>query len=110
MSETNQPQQPPATALRVTSLTQACGACPAQWEGRTEDGRWIYVRYRWGALQIGVGDTIEQAIDRDDDASYYRELGDGFDGFLTLAELREATNGVFEWPASAEFGSSSARY
>lgn len=36
----------------IEHLTQTCGACPSQWEGELEDGRMLYIRYRWGYLSI----------------------------------------------------------
>jgi hypothetical protein len=33
--------------ITVTRLVHTCLAAPSQWEGRTHDGRPIYVRYRW---------------------------------------------------------------
>lgn len=48
--------------LTLTELEKTCQACPSQWEGRLDDGRHVYVRYRWGTLQVGVGDTPDAAI------------------------------------------------
>lgn len=31
--------------------------CPAQWEGKSESGADIYIRYRWGQLTLS---TVEQ--------------------------------------------------
>lgn len=47
----------------IVELEQTCGACPAQWEGRLEDGRHIYIRSRHGVLTVGVGSTIEAAVE-----------------------------------------------
>ena len=34
-------------------------ACPSQWEGETEDGKEVYIRYRWGYGRIDLdGETI----------------------------------------------------
>ena len=84
--------------LIVTEIRNTCGACPSQWEGRTEDGRYVYVRYRWGHLTIGVGDTdIWDAVDRGGEV-FDQYLGDWLDGFLDYAELKQATQGVVRWP------------
>jgi len=50
------------SAMRVSSLTQTCERNPSQWEGSTDDGTYIYARYRWGCLSIGSGMTIEEAV------------------------------------------------
>lgn len=81
----------------VTELKKTCNACPAQWEGRTSDGRWVYVRYRWGGLRIGFGADLKEAV-RDDD-SFYLDIGDDMDGCLTGEQLREATRHLpVVWP------------
>jgi hypothetical protein len=46
----------------VVELRETCSACPSQWEGRAEDGRWIYIRYRFGLLRVGVGDCLADAV------------------------------------------------
>lgn len=87
--------------ITVTKLTQTCGACPAQWEGETADGRSVYVRYRWGCLRVSFGPTVMDAVRGDDESGddIAMELGDGFDGTLTMKELREATADKVTWPS-----------
>lgn len=46
----------------VAEIKQTCGACPSQWECKLEDGRFMYVRYRFGHLSIGIGDTMFYAV------------------------------------------------
>jgi hypothetical protein len=41
-------------ATRVSKLIQTCKGSPSQWEGLTDDGQFIYVRYRWGCLSIAA--------------------------------------------------------
>lgn len=86
--------------LRVTELTKTCEACPAQWEGRTNDGRTVYVRYRWGYLSVRVS---EQPTDNVDDAVrgeeiFGRQLGDEYDGEILYHQVQRQTAGVVEWP------------
>jgi hypothetical protein len=82
----------------VTELTRTCTACPAQWEGRTADGKHVYVRYRWGWLKVGLGATLDDAVD-DDGISL--QLGDEYHGFLEYADLIEATKDLVSWPGAA---------
>jgi hypothetical protein len=49
-----------ATAL---TLKKMCLACPSQWEGALDDGLAVYARFRHGHLTVGVGDTVEGAVD-----------------------------------------------
>lgn len=81
--------------ITVESIVQTCQAWPAQWEGRTTDGRFVYVRYRWGWLQVGFGATLEEAYD---DETIDVQLGGDVDGVLSYEQLIAATQGQVEWP------------
>lgn len=83
----------------VTSVDRTCGACPAQWEGRTTDGRHIYARYRHGQFRVGVSDDEMDAVR----AAYDRPVawltkGDSLDGHMTYQELKDWTAGLIQWP------------
>lgn len=80
----------------VLEVHQTCVARPAQWEGRLDDGRYVYARYRYGNLQIGVGSTLEDAVS--DDNTFNRQLSHSSDGTLTYQGLIDATAGIFTWP------------
>lgn len=86
---------------RVVALKKTCTACPSQWEGALEDGRVIYVRYRWGELSVGTGNDIDEAVHNGwtDDALYGDYTGDGFDGYMGFEELRVHLHGLLEFPA-----------
>jgi len=59
--------------VKIKSLTQTCGACPSQWEGETENGAYVYIRYRYGWLSVDidgvhmfgqeVGDSLGSVMD-----------------------------------------------
>lgn len=89
--------------LRVNTLTQTCRMCPSQWDGTTEDGRRVYVRYRWGCLDVYAGNAPGDDP-LDGDPLIDMELGDGLDGVLTFAELVDATHGLVQWPDAMEAG------
>jgi hypothetical protein len=82
-------------------LTQTCERDPSQWDGRTFDGLFVYVRYRWGWLSIGSGTTAVQAVTNDNDV-FEKQLGNRLDGKLEYERLREVTAGVIEWPQDFE--------
>jgi hypothetical protein len=86
---------------QVVALKKTCTACPSQWEGALEDGRVIYVRYRWGELSVGIGNDIDEAVQNGwtDGALYGDYIGDGFDGYLDFEELRVHLHGLLEFPA-----------
>jgi hypothetical protein len=83
--------------VKVTEIKQTCSFCPSQWEGQTNDGQVVYVRYRWGFLSIRVGNTLDDAVCRGQEI-FEDSVGDGMDGFLTYDELRNLTVGKIIWP------------
>ena len=85
---------------KVVALRKTCLACPSQWEGTLEDGRVVYARYRHGALSVGVGDDIDEAIRNgmSDHALYADYVGDGLDGFMDFDELKTNLHGLLEFP------------
>lgn len=80
--------------IHVIAIVRTCKTCPSQWSGLTQDGKWVYVRYRWGHLEIIVDDM--DPIDGDSAVSL--DYGSDMNGLLSYAELRELTKGRVEWP------------
>lgn len=79
----------PDNYLIITEVTQTCGACPSQWEGKLEDSRTFYVRYRWGYLSVcvspGPTDSMDEAVRGEE--VYGAQLGREFDGCLDWDEV-----------------------
>lgn len=51
------------TTPTIIDLIQTCERSPSQWEGALSNGAWLYVRYRHRRLSIGIGPTLDEAID-----------------------------------------------
>jgi hypothetical protein len=69
--------------FKIASLDQTCLRSPSQWEGRTDDNRPFYVRYRWGTLTVQLGE---------------RDADDGYDGeMLFEAKIGGSLAGELEW-------------
>ena len=82
--------------MRVTKLVMTCGACPSQWEGETDDGRFVYVRYRHGCLTVSVAkECMGDAVRADPVCVVYH--GNDMDGSMDEAVLAELTPEI-EWP------------
>lgn len=90
----------PGGPLELATLTRTCLACPSQWEGTLDDGRAIYVRYRHGALSVGIGEDIDDAVRNgmSDQAFYAADIGDGLDGFMDAEELKTRLDGLLKLP------------
>lgn len=73
--------------LRIVRLEQTCGACPSQWEGETDAGAAVYVRFRSGHLDVRVGPGIDEAIDREP-VFEWEDDDDPTNGYMTGEELR----------------------
>ena len=80
--------------VRIVQLTKTCDSCPSQWEGETDTGKKVYIRFRWGGLSIGVGNTLSEAV-KDD--LWYDDISDDLDGTLSESEMIAALDGVAEF-------------
>jgi hypothetical protein len=86
--------------IGVKEIEQTCEACPSQWEGYTDDGRSIYIRYRWGFLSVRIGspsDKSEFAGVRGKEI-LNKQLGDSYHGFLSYEDLAKATSEIIQFP------------
>lgn len=76
--------------MKVVELIRTCIACPSQWEGHTDDGQPVYVRYRHGFLSVRLGGCSGQEI-------ILRESELDRDGYMTIEELGELVPEI-DWP------------
>lgn len=65
-------------------IEQTCTGCPAQWDITLDDGRRLYVRYRWDSLTVN-----EYAADRIGEELYRHDgvTGDPHQGWMTTDEM-----------------------
>jgi len=80
--------------MRVLWIKQTCSACPTQFEGEFEDGRFFYARYRWGNLTIHVGESVEDAVISR--PIFEKSVGTALDGSMSKNEF-------FMWALAAGF-------
>ena len=90
--------------LKVVELERTCPACPSQWEGKLEDGRMIYIRYRWGYLEVRVS---KEPTDNVDEAVCGKEVfgtgyGGQYDGEMSELELVGLTMAVVDYSGVKE--------
>jgi hypothetical protein len=75
--------------MKIKEMKQISDFCPSQWEIKLEDGKMIYVRYRYGWLSVCVSkdktDDIFDAVDGE--VIYGEQLGGEYDGSLEEREL-----------------------
>lgn len=78
-----------AETVTITKLAKTCNAVPSQWEGVTDDGRIVYIRYRGGYGSIGIGATINEAITHTKQPLFYWYGDDALDGYISFETLKE---------------------
>ena len=81
--------------IRVRKLVHVSDLHPAQWQGRTESGDYIFVRYRYGKLWIGIAPDYHRTPPTTVLETGYGDLGDGY---LSFRSLRNRTRGIVDWP------------
>ena len=78
--------------MKIHNLIQTCELCPSQWEGNLEDGRMVYVRYRWGRLSVMAShepsDDVDDALEGEE---IFRKCLDeeAWDGVLDQDKMLE---------------------
>ena len=92
--------------LIVIRLKQTCLSNPSQWQGRLEDGRVLYIRYRWGSLYAGVGRSLAEAVGvtKEPDESHVLQVGSAYDGYIELGEVAELLADRFDLSRAAVEG------
>lgn len=38
--------------IKIVDIVKTCSYCPTQWEGKTDDGRTVFIRSRWGHCHV----------------------------------------------------------
>ena len=68
--------------ITIKTIDYAGGACPYQLEGTTEDGKWIYIRYRGGWLRYVVRETAAHwARPNEPWYDFSKKIGEDLDGW-----------------------------
>ncbi len=90
--------------ITIKTIKKTCTACPAQWEGTTDDGREVYVRYRFGHLSVALSDEKNTAIENSRKANwYFRWDSDGmWSGGMDYDFLKKLSDDKFVWPETDE--------
>jgi len=87
--------------LILKKLINTCTLCPSQWEGELDDGRLIYIRYRWGYLRVELGPHNITHIDKEfldnSHTIFDWESEDDFDGIMSLERLVYLTRHILNY-------------
>ncbi|MEU7416723.1 hypothetical protein [Streptomyces antibioticus] len=60
-------EEAPSKPIVLARSVQTCFGCPSQWDAWTSDGKYLYLRFRWGSGTVDndQGETIA-SFDTDD--------------------------------------------
>lgn len=75
-----------------------CSACPSQWDIYTDENKYIYVRYRWGVLEVTLN-----AFQENEKELLYESIGEDLDGYLETERLMMHTKSILDWSNSRIF-------
>ena len=69
--------------VTIKTINLAGGACPYQLEGTTDDGKWVYIRYRGGMLRyvVAESETSWHKSKKDSWYDFSKKIGDDLDGW-----------------------------
>lgn len=71
--------------MKIVKAEQTCGACPSQWDAWTDEGRYVYLRYRWGCGSVTYYD--DEITDRGRNVVKEFYTGDPYDGVISLEDF-----------------------
>ena len=74
----------------IKELKQTCDGCPSQWEGKTDDGKYVYIRYRYGWLSFCIGSVYGEVLGL--------SVGNSMDGCMTEEELATYLGHLVQFP------------
>lgn len=71
--------------MKIIKAEQTCWACPSQWDAWTDEGRYVYLRYRHGYGSAVYYDDEITDHGRDVVKEFY--YGDSLDGVISLEDF-----------------------
>jgi hypothetical protein len=80
-------KEPARASITLARSVQTCFGCPSQWDAWTEDGAYLYLRFRWGSGTVDNEDS--ETIASFDTGDKWAGVID-LDEFCTRAGLRLA--------------------
>jgi hypothetical protein len=69
------------------TITQFSQYFPAQWDGETDNGKEIYIRYRGGNLRVFINDQLISKI----------QYGGQYAGCMITEEMVLLTKDIIDW-------------
>jgi hypothetical protein len=74
----------PGRLLRIVRTVETCGGCPSQWDAWTDNGQYLFLRYRFGT---GTVTTENDATGPARTIIARFQTGDPWDGMIALEDF-----------------------
>lgn len=81
--------------IKIRNLTKTSDSYPAQWEGEAGERGGVYVRYRWGVLEVYHSSDVQDASAGT--LIFERQVGGKLDGEMDTQTMKELTQSVCEF-------------
>jgi len=97
----------PFAGIKLAKLIQTCDYRPSQWEGETEDGKYVYIHYRNDLFYVKMRDDYSHFDTGEEHFRLEGVHGDPADGSMTTEEMLaitgfDASSAREEWPTGSE--------
>ena len=93
--------------IKIKTILLAGGACPYQLEANTDDGKWLYIRYRNGMLRYALAESSTQWMKSKKDAwySFSKKIGEDFDGYAEHEKIYPHLKDAIKFPEDFKISS-----
>lgn len=93
--------------IKIKTILLAGGACPYQLEAITDDGKWLYIRYRNGMLRYVLAETSTEWLKNKKDTWYdfNQKIGDDMDGFADHEKIYPYLKDHIQFPEEFKISS-----
>lgn len=81
--------------MKLRSYSVTCNACPHQAEGQLEDGRYFFFWARGFDWEVGIGDSVDDAVGSCQDRNPFAS-GRDMDGNLSYGNAPEKALAIVE--------------
>lgn len=85
----------------VLTCKQTCNVCPSQWDVYTKDNDYIYIRYRFGCLEVVLNAFND--FGKEAKVLLALEYGGAYDGYLPFEELKQLTKHILKWDGCVNY-------
>ena len=88
----------------VKEINHIVHGCPSRWDGKLDDGRTFYIKYRWGYLSVHVSnevtDDLMAPLNDGVEVMGVQIDPSGWDGVMSGDEMIKIVSEVFKFEES----------